>query len=369
MKALLFVAVFAASSVLAQPVVGPEVVSAPIEGLGDVALAPLRDGFVIAWVASNHVYVGKLDSALQLEGCPIELQATEGRRDVSGVSLATNGSSALVAWHEHEYLQFDTNVVATVLADPVSLLQAPRALNRGVTPAAVTWDGASYVVYSGGIQFRLTDTLDASVVRGWTDGTTSAVSNDGSVALASRDGDPQLRCVCFNIFNGVCNTDDCRFPVTYTFTLQSGTIRTLYVVPVKYNTTVSLLSPIVAANGASFTSLARLPNTTDVHVFDDAADKRTTLPVVILTDAAIGGNGSDVMVVWAGPPLMGIVVHADGTVTEPFAIDDGSIDEPHVVAAGSNAFVIFFRVDAGSGQKALAGRVIHLQPSRQRAIR
>jgi len=206
------------------------------------------------------------------------------------------------------------------------------------------------------------------VVRGWRDGTTAALSNDGSVAIASHDGEPQLRCVCFNILTGVCNSSDCRFPVTYRFTLQSGNIWTPYLVTVKYNSTVSLLPPIVAANGASFTGLARLPSTTDVHVFDDVAEKRTTLPVVVLTDAAIGGNGSDVLVVWTGPPLMGLVVHADGSVSNPFVISDGLIDEPHVVAGGSNTFLVFYRVDLGSNQKALAGRIIQLQPAKRRAV-
>jgi hypothetical protein len=368
MKALLF-ALFLANSALAQPVVGPEVFSTPIEALGDIALAARPGGFVIAWEAAGHFYVGDLDSTLQLEGSVVELQATQGGRAVSGLSLATNGRTALVAWHEHYSFQDQTNAAAILLTDPVSVLQSPQVLSRGVTPPVATWDGGSYVVYSAGYQLRLTDALDAFVVRGWRDGTTAALSNDGNVAIASHDGEPQLRCVCFNVLTGVCNSSDCRFPVTYRFTLRSGNIWTPYVVTVKYNSTVSLLPPIVAANGASFTSLARLPSTTDVHVFDDAAEKRTTLPVVILTDAAIGGNGSDVLVVWTGSLLRGLLVHADGSVSEPFEISGGAIDEPHVVAAGSNTFVVFYRVDLGSNQKALAGRLIQLQPSKHRAIR
>jgi len=154
MKALLF-ALFLANSAVAQPVVGPEVLSTPIEALGDVALAARQGGFVIAWEAAGHVYVGDLDSTLQLEGGVVELGATDAGRVISGLSLATNGASALVAWHEHRFtVQEDTNVAATVLTNPVSLLQSPQMLTRGVTPPVVTWDGASYVVYSAGYQLR-----------------------------------------------------------------------------------------------------------------------------------------------------------------------------------------------------------------------
>jgi hypothetical protein len=97
---------------------------------------------------------------------------------------------------------------------------------------------------------------------------------------------------------------------------------------------------------------------------------RAILPVTILTDAALAGNGGDVLVVWTGPKqLTGILAHADRSVSEPFAISDRAVDEPHAIAAGSNTFVVFYRVSLGPNEYALAGRVIHLQPPKARAIR
>ncbi|HEX3110448.1 MAG TPA: hypothetical protein VHU41_15235, partial [Thermoanaerobaculia bacterium] len=74
---------FAAIPVFAQPVVGPEVTSAPMDGVGQFALAPQRDGFILAWEQNGRIHVGPLDSALQLQGGALELPISEAGRNAS----------------------------------------------------------------------------------------------------------------------------------------------------------------------------------------------------------------------------------------------------------------------------------------------
>jgi len=126
--AIIFFA-FATIPLFAQPVVGPEVTSAPLDGVGQFALAPQRDGFIIAWEQNGRIHVGLLDSALQLEGGVLELPVSEAGRNANFPSLATNGATALIAWHEYVSGQPDINVVATVLTQPVTLLHGPRKLD------------------------------------------------------------------------------------------------------------------------------------------------------------------------------------------------------------------------------------------------
>src|SRR5260221_12713770 len=66
----LFFALFLASAAFAQPVVGPEVTTPPLEGLGDFSLAPQRDGFVLAWEQAGRINAGHLDARLHLNASP-----------------------------------------------------------------------------------------------------------------------------------------------------------------------------------------------------------------------------------------------------------------------------------------------------------
>lgn len=358
---------FVTISALGQPVIGPEVTSVPMDGVGNFTLAPQQDGFVVAWEQNGRIHVGHLDSALQLEGGALELPVSSAGRIASSPSVATNGTTALITWHEWLFGQPDVNVVAAVRTGALSLLSGPQKLDAATTPAIAAWGGSSYVVYSAGYQYRVTEALDVSVARGWFAAMSAAVSAGGNVATATDDQGSQL--MCFH-FGGWGSNGDCTPQLTYTFAVESGKVEVTYSLTVKVGTSVTLPTPIVAANGASFTALVRLPAQTDVVFFDDILRKRTTLPVTILADAAIAGNGGDVLTVWTGPQqLTGILTHGDGSVSKPFDISNGAIDLPHVVATGSNTFVVFYRISLGSNVWALAGRVIHLQPSKQRAIR
>jgi hypothetical protein len=359
---------FAAIPLFAQPVVGPEVTSAPMDGVGQFALAPQRDGFVIAWEQNGRIHMGRLDSALQLEGDAIQLPIGEAGRNAGSPSVATDGTTALITWHEYVFGQADINVVATVLLDPLTLLQGPTKLDVEPNSPIAAWDGAEYVVNSGGYQYRLTNALDASF-GGWFGGMSVAFSKDGRVAGISEEPywGSELLCIHWSFHS---SSGDCTYDISYTLRVQSGDIHTSRRATVKDGTIVPLFPAIAGANGASFAGLFRMPSHTDLLLFDDAVRTSTTLPVTILTDSALAGNGGDVLIVWTGQKqLTGIFVHADRSVSDPFAVSGGPVDEAHVIAAGSSTFVVFYRINLGPNEWRLAGRTIRLKPTKQRSVR
>ncbi|HEX3580915.1 MAG TPA: hypothetical protein VH087_04075 [Thermoanaerobaculia bacterium] len=277
MKTLLFTLLLATSAV-AQPVVGPEVASAPLPSLGDFAVAPQRDGFVIAWEQGGRIYAGQLDSSLHLTAAPLELPVTDSRAVASSPAIASDGTTVLVAWHE--LMISETNAVALLTPDAQLLLRGPQQLNVSPKPPLATTSNGRYVVYSDELRYGFNDALERVSFDSIPRAMSAAISTTGDVATASED-------------DGV-------------FALYS------------------IAAPINA-------------------------------------DAAIAGNGSDIVVAWVDGH--GVIVHADRQ-PEPFAFSDRIVEDLHLIAAGSNTFVVFYRA-SGS----LAGRVIHFQPSRQRAVR
>src|SRR6476646_5541157 len=99
MKTFLAALLFSVSA-LAQPVVGPEITSAPIANLDDYAIAPQRDAFVFAWTAAGRVYAGHLDATLHLTAPPLQLPLADPLAAAATPAITTNGTSVLVAWHE-----------------------------------------------------------------------------------------------------------------------------------------------------------------------------------------------------------------------------------------------------------------------------
>src|ERR1700756_4689438 len=116
MKALLLAFLFAATAA-AQPVVGPEVISSPIEALDDFAVAPEHDGFVLAWTAAGHLYTGHLDSTLHLTGTPLLVPLVDPRTAAVTPAIASDGTSVMVAWHERHVGWAEFTYVAILSAD------------------------------------------------------------------------------------------------------------------------------------------------------------------------------------------------------------------------------------------------------------
>lgn len=357
MKAFLF-ALLLATSAGAQLVVGPEVLSTPIDRLGDIALAPQRGGFVVAWEAAGRIYAGHLDDALQATGPILTLPLSDPQASATSPAIATNGSTVLVAWQEHHP---DVNVVATLNADASVLLYGPHRLNSSVAPPVAGVADGTYVVYSN-VEYRLNDALESDSPAVIPPGMTAAISSEGTVATATQDQNGAFSCVNFGGWGG----GDCNPSVNYTFWVPSGKIVKKDNLFVKQGGSFSSLPPIAGPNGSAFTALLRRSDKTQVLLFDSAIRLTSTLPVTIMTPAAIAGNGSDILIVWTG---QGLILHSDGSVSQPFVIGPNSLGNPHVVAAGSNEFVVFYTVDTAPNQKAIAGRVIHLQLSKKRATR
>src|ERR1043165_3131993 len=79
-------------------VAGPEI-SIPAHDPGDLALVPLRDGFVMAWSDGPRIYTERLDANLQAAGSPFSFPLV-APGSVSSLALASNGTSVLITWHE-----------------------------------------------------------------------------------------------------------------------------------------------------------------------------------------------------------------------------------------------------------------------------
>ncbi|HEY2321466.1 MAG TPA: hypothetical protein VGJ82_01265, partial [Thermoanaerobaculia bacterium] len=75
-------------------VAGPEV-TIPVHDLGDLALVPVRGGFVIAWSDGPRIYTEHLDANLQPASAPFSFPIVVPA-PVTSLALASNGTSVLV---------------------------------------------------------------------------------------------------------------------------------------------------------------------------------------------------------------------------------------------------------------------------------
>jgi hypothetical protein len=126
------------------------------------------------------------------------------------------------------------------------------------------------------------------------------------------------------------------------------------------------LPPSVGPNGDSYTGLIRLPDRTDVFMTEPF--RQITLPVIVSGQTALAGNGSDVLLVWTNPHVTGIVVHADGTVSEPFTIAPAGF-QPKVVSINSNDVAVLYRTEFNQQSALIQGRIVHLEAPKRRGIR
>jgi hypothetical protein len=124
--------------------------------------------------------------------------------------------------------------------------------------------------------------------------------------------------------------------------------------------------PVVARNADSYAGLVQLPDRTDV--FFSKPFRQITLPGTASGQTALAGNGSDILLVWTNPHVTGIVVHADGTVSEPFTITEGGF-QPRVVTINSNDFAVLYRTDFNQQSASIQGRIVYLQTPKRRGIR
>ncbi|HEX3580914.1 MAG TPA: hypothetical protein VH087_04070 [Thermoanaerobaculia bacterium] len=133
MKSLLL-ALLVSVSAFAQPVVGPEVASAPLANLDDYAIAPQRDGFVFAWTAEGRLFASHLDPSLHVSAPPFQLPQIDPEGTAVMRAIASNGTSVLVAWHERRAGYSEHAFIALLTADAQTLVKGP-VTSTSSTPA------------------------------------------------------------------------------------------------------------------------------------------------------------------------------------------------------------------------------------------
>lgn len=368
MKSLLL-ALFISVSALAQPVVGPEVTSAPLVNLDDYAIAPQRDGFVLAWTAEGRLFAGHLDASLHITAPPLELPLYTAAATASLPAIASNGTSVFVAWHELRVGISETAFMALLSADAQTLTQGPRMLNfTSGRPLATSLHG-DYVLYTGDLRYVFNENLETLKGEFISRNLGAALSSEGDVATVSEHASGSFDCrqICFFHCSGV----PAPCPVTSTVTFQMGIVTNsseyTFVVPSNTLSHDPFLAspPLIAPNGDSYAGMVQLPGRTDV--FTSAPFCQTTLPVIVTGQTAFAGNGSDVLLVWTNPHVNGIIIHADGTVAEPFTIAQAGF-QPKVVSINSNEFAVLYRTDFGQ-HSSIEGRIVSLQTPKRRGIR
>jgi len=139
MKRLLLALCFALPA-LAQPIVGPELTTPPVDRGGDIAIAAQRDGYVVAWSTAGHILAGHLDSTLQLTDAPLDLDLGDAAGFPTSLSIATNGESVLVEWLETKPYASGIHA-ATLSGDARTLRHTPELVELG-SPAADFYAGS-----------------------------------------------------------------------------------------------------------------------------------------------------------------------------------------------------------------------------------
>ncbi len=367
MKSLLLALLFSASA-LAQPVVGPEVTSAPLANLDDYAIAPQRDGFVFAWTAEGRLFAGHLDATLQLTAPPLQVPLYTPTGTASLPAIASNGTSVFVAWHEQVGRLGETAYMAVLSADAHALVKGPQQLNITKGGPLATSVNGKYVLYTGDLRYVYNENLDTLEGLFISRNLGAALSDNGTVATVSESGGSfDCRQICFFSCGGPPQPCTTSSTVTFRFGAATESISYAFLLPANSRSQDPLLAlpPTVGPNGDSYAGLVRLPDRTDVFTADPL--RQITLPVIVSGQTALAGNGNDVLLVWTNPHVTGILVRADGTVSSPFPIAPAGF-QPKVVSINSNDFAVLYRSDFGP-QGSIAGRIITLQTPKRRGIR
>ena len=358
-------------SALAQPVVGPEVVSSPTANLDDYALAPQRDRFVFAWTAAGRLYASQLDPSLHINAAPFQLPLVDPAAAAVLPAIASNGTSVLVAWHERRAGYGELTYIALLSADARTLVKGPVAMNITKDAPFLTSAGGKYVIYTGDLRYVLNENLDTEEGEFIPRNLAGALTRSGDVGTVKASANAPFNCprACFG---RPCSGPfpDCTVTSTVTFMLGGAVSTAQYDFTVAPNTTLPdpfLTSPpVIGSNGDSVVGLVQVANRTDFFFVGTPVE--FTLPLNVLGETAVAGNGTDALLVWTTPSLTGAIVHPDYTASAPFPIAPRGA-QPKVVSINSTSFVVVYRVDLDSGNAAIAGRIVQLQAAKRRGIR
>ncbi len=343
----LLLALLLSVSALAQPVVGPEVATAPLEGFGSCSIVPQRDGYVLAWEQGGRVHTGHLDSALHLTDRDLLLPLGDDSDSASLPTVASNGSTVVVAWRETSPSGTSATYLATLTSNASVLLYGPRRVNHAGGMAGVK--NRSYVFLSEGYVTTYSESLELLSEDFAGNG---VLSPYGDVVTTS------------TTLSGVCiGISHCIPTETFSFHLPWG------VANMAFSTGLHLGGSFVGPNGDHFVAAVQWLGGSEVLDLDPGVQRQWDIPLgAPLTGLA--GNGSDVLLVWESPesPLSGMVLYADGSVSRRFTISDAG-HSGIVAVTGSNEAVVAYRIDVDATHAILGGRIINLRPFRGRGAR
>jgi len=337
-------------------VAGPET-SIAVGDLGDLALVPVRDGFVIAWSDGPRIYAEQLDANLQPANAPFSFPLVVPS-SVSSLALASNGTSVLVTWHEVRGPNVEAQYAAILDSGARSIVAGPLFMLMSTQPAVAGVKDGKYRVVVASQAWTLDDHLAIESTDVLPDGSSAAFSPAGEMGVANRTTSVKCQSGGFGMPWQACNYDE-----AVTFTAPAGRSRFSF----QWRTFLQnnqwlvketdplLRPPLIGPHGAGFVGAVVTADGAKVcEVRDGGRTWTTAMPLL-----AIAGNGNDVLAIWR--ESLGLRVMFLGN--EPFTLSDDG-DVPKIVPAGSNAFVVLFR--RGSS---IVARKVTVQAPRGRAVR
>lgn len=340
-------------------IAGPGV-STPVHDLGDLALVPVRDGFVMAWSDGPRIFTEHLDANLQATNAPFSFPLV-APSSVTSLALASNGTSVLITWDEVHGVNLEAQYAAILDVDAQSMLYGPLFVSLGGQPAAAGVKNGKYRLLAYGQVWTLNPSLGTESVDFPGDAVAAAFSASGDTGIATRK--TSLSCRQGGGLNLEMYWQTCDYDEEVTFAAPAGRSGFSFLWHTSYangkpgndNGSDPLLRPpLVAPNGDGI--LGAVVTTAGSSVCEVQNGGRTwTIAKPLL---AIAGNGTDVLAIWRDSALRAMFL--DG---ETFTLSDDG-DTVKIVPAGSNAFVVIYR----RGSSIVAQKVSRQTP-RGRAVR
>ena len=352
---------------------GPEV-SRPVHNLGDFALVPVRDGFVMAWSEGMHIYAARLDGDLHPSGTPFSFPLVL-QTSVTSLAVADDGASILVVWHEVAGVNTEAVYSATLDGDAQSMIAGPLFMTMDTQPPVAAVKDGLYRVLARFQLWTFDDRLGVKGVESLDapDGAVSdTLSSSGVGGTAS-----QTRTSHCNEggFSPTFFWTSCDFKKVVTFSAPAGVktfdfawnVSTMGGKPTPGSGSDPVVqTPAIAPNGDGFVGTLVTPGGALVFEVRSGGREWPLASFIGAPPVIAGGNGNDIAVVWRDTALRLIVLHAEGTTSAPMILSDTGY-APKVVAAGTNQLVVLYRSSAGGDL--LNARIIRSHPSRNRAVR
>lgn len=380
MRSLLLTLVLVSAAAGAQPVLGPEVVSAPLPGAFEVygfappALAGDGNAFAVAWSAwaeggENRIYAAPLDATAHVAGA-VQVMPT-GLRHAERPVLTTTASGFMIGWTE--VIDGKPRGLICGLDRQLVPVANPVLLGPGGDRVVLAASEHRVVAAYNGKLFELAD--DGSIVS-QTSGVSSAVSLAVTPFRTIELGQTstQTAVPCFD-FHGHCGPT--LFTSSYFLTLLDvGNL----LIGDNFGFFSSLgaavgfdgQSPLIVwydgtpTFGGGILAMRVTPASYDAKRFPARFLLGSYPPLMDNTGAApqIAYDGERYLVVWQeGKAISGALLDAAGKVTPLAIAKSGS--SPNVIATSHGRFLVAYELRDAEGRH-VAGRFIDVT-SRRRA--